>query len=148
MKINASSIKYIQWRDPQGLHEDTTGCISELRFAKDELQFLDDLMKSHTLDLLSTINFDESRALASEISMKEKLLGPLMKKLIAHANLLQTLVDDIEVAGETEDYKNAHYKLMFEAAEYLAKFRKLKRKVFSLIKSILMDKKKRKLLNP
>lgn len=148
MHINPSSIKYIQWRDPEGLHEDAMSCISELQFVKDELQFLSDLMTSHTLDLISKENFEESKSLAVQLSAKKKYVSQLLKNLVTHANLLQTLVDDIDVPGETEEYKTVHYKLMFEAAAYLAKFKKLKRNIFSLIKSILKDKKKKKLLNP
>ena len=42
--------KYIEWRDTNGLHEDTLQSLSDLRFLKDELQFLKDLVAEHTLE--------------------------------------------------------------------------------------------------
>jgi hypothetical protein len=146
MKINPSSITYIRWRDPQGLHEDSVTCISELRFAKDELKFLSDLVKSHTLDLISENHFAKSQEVVAQISAMKKGLNPLIKKMVRHSNELETLVDDIDIPDEEDDYKSAHYNLMFEAASFLSKFKKVKRRVFRLIKDILKDKKKRKLL--
>ncbi len=148
MHINPSSIKYIEWRSPQGLHEDTITCISEIRFLKDEIQFLSDLMKSHTLDILSENLFEESRVIALELSKQKKRVKPLIKELMNHSNVLETLLDDIDVPDEDDEYKNAHYQLMFEAVACLASFKKLKRRVFRLIKKILKEKKKHKLLKP
>lgn len=148
MHINPSSIKYIEWRSPEGLHEDTITCISELRFLKDEILFLSDLMKSHTLDILSENLFEESRVIALELSKQKKRVKPLIKKLMNHSNVLETLLDDIDIPDEDDDYKNAHYQLMFEAVACLASFKKLKRRVFRLIKKILKEKKKHRLLKP
>ncbi len=146
MHINPTSIKYIEWRSPEGLHEDSVTCISELRFVKDEIQFLSDLIKSHTLDILSKNLFVESKEIATELSSQKKRIKPLIKNLISHSNILETLMDDIDIPDEEDEYKTVHYQLMFEAMAYLSNFKKLKRRVFSLIKSILKEKKKQKLL--
>lgn len=148
MNFNPSSIKYIEWRSPEGLHEDTVNCISELRFIKDEIQFLSDLIKSHTLEILNTNAFEKSKELATDLSEFNKKIKRLLKKLANHTNLLETLVDDIDIPDEVDDYKANHYQLMFEAVGLISKFKKLKRGVFQLIKSILKEKKKRKLLKP
>lgn len=143
-----TTLKYIEWTDPQELHEDTLSCISELSFAKDELQFLSDLMKSYTLDLLSKDSFDESKVIATDLSMLRKELKPLLKELKKHTNSLESLIDEVEVPGETKEYKDIHYKLMFEGAAYLTQVKKLKRRVFRLVKTIMQNKKKKILLNP
>jgi gas vesicle protein len=148
MHINPTSIKYIEWRSPEGLHEDSVTCISELRFVKDEIQFLTDLIKSHTLEILSENLFEESKEIATELSKQKKRIKPLIKKLISHSNVLETLIDDIDIPDEEDEYKAAHYQLMFEAAACLSNFKKLKRRVFGLIKLVLKEKKKRKLLKP
>ena len=146
MHINPTSIKYIEWRSPEGLHEDSVTCISELRFVKDEIKFLSDLIKSHTLEILNENLFEESKEIAIELGSQKKRIKPLIKNLISHSNILETLIDDIDIPGEEDEYKTAHYKLMFEAMACLSNFKKLKRRVFGLIKSILKEKKKRKLL--
>jgi gas vesicle protein len=148
MHINPTSIKYIEWRSPEGLHEDSVTCISELRFLKDEIQFLTDLIKSHTLEILSKNLFEESKEIATELSKQKKRIKPMLKKLVQHSNVLETLIDDIDIPDEEDEYKAVHYQLMFEAVTCMANFKKLKRRVFSLIKSILKEKKKRKLLKP
>ena len=148
MRINPSSIKYIEWRSPEGLHEDTVTSMSELRFLKSEISFLSDLIKSHTLDLLSENLFEESRKIATELSKQKKVVKPLLKRLNTHSNTLETLLDDIDIPDEEDEYKVAHYQLMFETVACLSKFKKLKRRVFRLIKKILKEKKKRKLLKP
>ena len=148
MHINPSSIKYIEWRSPEGLHEDTITCLSELRFLKSEISFLSDLIKSHTLDLLSENLFEESRLIAIELSKQKKRVKPLITNLMDHSNNLQTLLDDIDIPDEEDEYKTAHYQLMFESVAILSNLKKLKRRVFRLIKKILKEKKKRKLLRP
>lgn len=147
MKINPTSIKYIEWRDPQGLHEDAVGCLSELRFVKDELQFLRDLIKSYTMDVLLKDHFEKGRELAVEVSEYSKELTPLIKKIVAHSNQLQTLVDDIDIPDEEDEYKTIHYQLMFEAVAFTTKFKKLKRKIFGHIKLLIKARKTPKLLN-
>ncbi|MCW5519811.1 hypothetical protein J1N09_08165 [Aureitalea sp. L0-47] len=148
MHINPSSIKYIEWRSPEGLHEDTITCLSELRFLKSEISFLSNLIKSHTLELLSEDLFEESRKIALELSKQKKSVKPLIKKLMKHSNTLETLLDDIDIPDEEDEYKTLHYQLMFETVANLSKFKKLKRRVFRLIKKILKEKKKRRLLKP
>jgi len=147
MKVNPSSVTYIRWRDPQGLHEDSITCISELRFAKDELKFLNDLIASHTLELLSENLYKTSKELMDQIGKMRKGLKPLIKNMVKHSNNLELLLDDVEIPDEDDDYKIAHYNLMFEAVSFLSKFKKLKRRVFRLIKAILKENKKRKLLD-
>ena len=148
MKFNPSSITYIEWRDPEGLHEDSITCISELKFVKDELKFLSDLVTAHTLDLISEEHYEQSKKLVGAISELKKDLKTLLKNLMLHSNNLESLVDDIDIPDEEDEYKAAHYKLMFESVSFLSKFKKVKRRVFRMIKTILKDKKKRKLLKP
>jgi len=147
MKVNPSSVTYIRWRDPQGLHEDSITCISELRFSRDELKFLNDLIASHTLELLSENLYKTSKELMDQIGKMRKGLKPLIKNMVKHSNNLELLLDDVEIPDEDDDYKIAHYNLMFEAVSFLSKFKKLKRRVFRLIKAILKENKKRKLLD-
>ncbi len=146
MEINKSNIKYIEWRSTEDLHEDILNSISELRFIKDEQQFLEDLIKNHTLDLISGNAFEKSKEAVSKLSQHKKKLKPLLKKAMAHSNNLQILLDEEEVPGELEGYKEDHYKLMFEVVAYYSKFKKIKRKIFNLIKQIMKEGKQRRLL--
>ena len=101
-----------------------------------------------TLELISEKHYEESRKLVVQIGKLKKELKPMIKELQRHYNELETLVDDIDIPDEDDEYKAVHYKLMFSAVAFLSKFKKLKRKIFRLIKTILKEKKKRKLLKP
>ncbi len=147
MAINPTHIKYIKWRSPEGLHEDTIQCISQLQFINDEVNFLNELIKVHTLDLISGTTFEKSSVIVSKLITLQKEFKPLIEQVELHRNKLQTLMDDIDVPDEQEDYKAEHYKLMFESIGFNSKFKKLKKEIFSLISSILKFNKQKRLLN-
>jgi hypothetical protein len=146
MEINKSNIKYKEWRSTEDMHEDTLNAISELRFINDEQQFLEDLIKNYTIDLIAEDTFTKSREVISSLSRHRKDLKPLLKKTMTHSNMLQTLLDDDEIPGEIERYKEAHHDLMVEVVAYYTKFKRVKRKIFSLVQKIIKHKKQKKLL--
>jgi len=146
MEVNKSSIKYIEWHSAEDLHEDILHCISDLRFIKDEQQFLEDLIKNQTLDLLAGNMYATSKEIIGALSQLRKDLSPLLKRVMAHSNNLQRLLDEDEIPGEIEDYKEIHYALMFEVIAYYSKFKKVKRKIFNLIKQVSKQSKQKRLL--
>ncbi len=147
MEINKSHIKYIEWRSIEELHEDTLNCISELRFTKDEQQFLEDLILNHTMGLLAGESYELSRNVITRLTKSRNKLGPLLKKLMSHNNELQCLLDEINNIEEMEDFKKLHNQLMSEFIGYNSKFKKVKKQIFKLIKQILKERKHLKLLN-
>jgi hypothetical protein len=139
-------MKYKEWRNPSSLHDETVRCISELEFVNDEIQFLSDLIKEFTLDLISGENFEESREITNDLSAYEKSLKPLVKEIELHKNNLETLLDDIDIPDEEDEYQIDHNKLMSEATAFNLKVRKLKAKIFDLIKGIIKVGKQKRLL--
>ncbi len=146
MNTNPYIMKYKEWRNPSSLHEETIRYISELKFLDDEIQFLSDLIKEFTLELISGKNFDESRILINELSTYKKTLNTLLKDIETHKNNLQTLLDDIDIPDEEDEYQIDHNKLMSEAIAFNLKVRKLKAKIFDLIKKIMKVGKQKRLL--
>jgi hypothetical protein len=147
MEITKSHIKYIEWRSIEELHEDILNCISELRFTKDEQQFLEDLILNHTMGLLAGKSYELSRNVITRLTKSRNKLGPLLKKLKSHNNHLQSLLDEINNTQEMEDFKKLHHQLMNEFIEYNAQFKQVKKQIFKLIKQILKERKQLKLLN-
>lgn len=147
MKKAHTHLKFIKYHNPENLHKDTLICTSQLLFVKDELGFLSELIKEYTIDLISEKIFEQSKTIASELVQLKKELKPLISKIENHKNDLQMLLDDIELPNELEEYKKLHYKLMFEAIAQNAKFKTLKKKIFSLIKDIMKINKSKRLLN-
>ncbi len=146
MNTNTYKMKYKEWRNPSSLHDETVRCISELEFVNDEIQFLSDLIKEFTLDLISGENFEESREITNDLSAYEKSLKPLVKEIELHKNNLETLLDDIDIPDEEDEYQIDHNKLMSEATAFNLKVRKLKAKIFDLIKGIIKVGKQKRLL--
>lgn len=147
MEINKAHIKYIEWRSIEELHEEILNCISELRFTKDEQQFLEDLILNHTMGLLAGKSYDVSRNVITKLTKSRNRLEPLLKKMMSHNNELQSLLDEINNIEEMEDFKKLHNQLMSEFIVYNSQFKKVKKQIFKLIKQILKEKRQIKLLN-
>jgi len=141
-----TNLKYIEWRDTNGLHEDTLQALSDLEFLKDELQFLEDLVAEHTLELIYGRPFEESRRIAEEITQHEKRLLILMENINEHRNKLQILMDEVDVPSELKDYKNEHYKLMVESMDFHADVKKTKRSIFKMLAETMKKSKQKRLL--
>jgi len=136
-------MKYKEWRNPSSLHDETVRCISELKFVNDEIQFLSDLIKEFTLELISGENFEESRKITNDLSTYEQALKPMIKEIEIHKNNLETLLD---IPDEEDEYLITHNKLMSEAVAFNLKVRKLKAKIFDLIKGFIKLSKQKRLL--
>jgi deoxyhypusine synthase len=147
MEINKAHIKYIEWRSIEELHEEILNRISELRFTKDEQQFLEDLVLNHTMGLLAGKSYELSRNIITRLTNSRDNLGPLLKKMMSHNNDLQSLLDEITNIEEMEDFKKLHNQLMSEFIVYNSQFKKVKKQIFKLIKQVLKEKRQMKLLN-
>ena len=147
MEITKSHIKYIEWRSVEDLHATIMNSISELRFIKDEQQFLEDLIINHTMGLIAGDSYELSKSAITKLSKSRKKLEPLLKKLISHSNNLELLLDDNHIINQMEEFKELHYHLMLEFNTYYSQFKKIKRQIFKLIKKILKESKQHKLLN-
>lgn len=138
-------IKYIEWRDTKGLHEDVLQAISELQFLKDELRFLRDLVVDHTLELIYGRPFEEAAKLGADLLTYDKRLKRLLKDLKDHSNNLQVLMDDIEEPNELKIYKENHYILMIAVMDFYADVKKSKRIIFKMLAEIMKKSKQKKL---
>ncbi len=146
MDNNRYKMKYEEWRNPNSLHEETLRCISELEFVKDEIQFLSDLIKEFTLELISDKYLEKSKSIVSDLSAYEKALIPLLKETVIHKNNLQTLLDNIDIPDEEDEYQVDHNKIMSETIAFNFKVRKLKARIFELIKVSMKVGKQKRLL--
>jgi len=146
MENNKYKMKYKEWRNPSSLHNETLRCISDLEFVKDEIQFLSDLIKEFTLELISSKHLEESKSIARDLSTYEKTLEPLLKETENHKNNLQTLLDEIDIPDEEDEYQVEHNKIMHDVIAFNLKVRKLKSRIFDLIKEIMKVGKQKRLL--
>lgn len=139
--------RYIEWLGADEMHETSVQWMSELKFVRDEQQFLNDLVKSHTLDLLSGEVFDESRKIIGAVLDAEKEVVVLMKRVQLHENLLEIMVSDLDEPKMEKAYIETHWELTTNIKKYLIDYRKLKKRLFRLISQIMKKQKQKRLLN-
>ncbi|HIB49537.1 MAG TPA: hypothetical protein EYO35_14660 [Flavobacteriaceae bacterium] len=144
MKTN-THYKYIEWRNPSGLHDDIGMSISELKFLQDELHFLRDLVAEDTLELIYNITHEKAAQIAIALRGYDKRVKRLLKEMQAHANNLQVLIDDIDVPNEVKEYKNTHYELMISTMDLHADVKKTKRTIFKMLAEIMKKSKQKNL---
>jgi len=139
--------RYIEWISPEEMHLEALSWISELNFARDEQRFLNDLVKTYTLQLTDKAIFAESRDIVSGIAEDERALTTLLKQVQAHANQLEIMVDDLDQPRMEKAYKETHRDLIAQVDAYLADYKELKKNLFKLLTKVMKKEKQKRLLN-
>jgi hypothetical protein len=129
------------------MHESSRQWLSELKFIKDEQLFLNDLVKSYTLQLIDKNFFEQSKKVIGQIQQSEEELSSLFKKMQAHEKQLDIMVDGIDQLKIEEAYIATHKELMGALNEYIASYRQVKARLFKLMAAIIKKDKQKHLLN-
>lgn len=138
---------YIQWLSADELHKETKLWLSELKFMREEQLFLNKLVQSFTLQLIDSSFYQKSKTLVGQLQTAEKNSVPLFKKVQAHGNQLEILVDDIDQLKMEKAYLATHEELKGEMNDYTQGYRAIKERLFKLLSSI-RKKDKRERLQP
>lgn len=147
MKVKEKTHRYIEWISPEDMHTETVQWLSELNFVRDEQDFLNRLVKHYTIQLADARMLDKSRAIVGAILEAEKEVKVLMKKIQAHENQLNIMVDDIDQPAMERAYKETHKELMILMQRYLEEYRELKKQLFDLVSKVIKKEKQQRLLN-
>ncbi|MDX1766876.1 MAG: hypothetical protein R3294_02420 [Arenibacter troitsensis] len=139
--------RMMEWLDPNEMHEASLKWMSELKFIRDEQLFLNDLVKSYTLQLTDSSVFNESKEIIGAIASSEKELIVLMKKVQAHENQLEIMMDEIDQLKMEKAYTETHWELNSEIARYSVQYRELKLRLFKLVSKVIKKDKGNRLLN-
>ncbi len=147
--MQAKKLKYgyVEWLSAQEMHEDTLRWMSELNFTRDEQLFLNNLIKSYTLELTDAKIFEESKKLINGILHAEKDIVVLMKRVQAHENQLEIMVNDVDELKMEKAYLETHWELLNETEKYLVDYRTLKKNLFELVSKVMKAQKQKRLLN-
>lgn len=146
MKTIAPNVKYIESKSADELHIESLNWISELKFIKDEQHFLDELLKSYTLQLIKEPMYDTSHEVIAKLSKLRKEGKELLKKMINHENELLILVDGIDQLKEEKMYRFLHKTFLMEVTNYFNDYKTVKKEIFATIKQIMKTEKQKKLL--
>jgi hypothetical protein len=141
---NTTHFKYIKWRDTEGLHQDTLQSISELKFLRDELHFLNDLVAEHTLEIIYGKSHEEAARIGTQLHTHQNRLRQLLKDMKEHSNNLKFLTDDVDVPNELKDYKDTHYNLMISMMGFHSGVKRTKRTIFKMLAEIMKKSKQKR----
>ncbi|MEP0132654.1 MAG: hypothetical protein ABJJ25_02350 [Eudoraea sp.] len=147
MKIKENTHRYIEWIDPEEMHRTTLLWLSELRFMKDEQLFLNNLIKHYTVQLADSKIFGKSKVIVTGLSDLEKQTISLMKKVQAHENKLEIMIDDVDQIELERAYRDSHRVLTRSMDYYKEEYREIKSELFNLVSSVLKKEKQKRLLN-
>ncbi len=138
---------YIEWLSGEELHQESLAWASELKFARDEQRFLNDLIKENTLDLVDTKIFDQVKPVVSSLDISEKKLNPLLKQVQLHENQLRIMVDDVDQLKMEGAYLETHADLANQLDHYFSEYKTAKSKIFEIISKIMKKRRQKRLLN-
>ncbi|MCK5442198.1 MAG: hypothetical protein KAJ23_09930 [Maribacter sp.] len=147
MKTKKQIYRYLEWKSPDEMHQTSLEWISELKFIKDEQMFLNDLVRSYTLQITSLGIFEESRILITAISNSELEVGLLLKKVQVHENQLFIMLDDVDQPKMEKAYTETHRDLIFTIDKYVTEYRRLKGSLFKMISEVMKKEKQKRLLS-
>lgn len=138
---------YIEWLNAEEMHEASIRWFSELKFIRDEQFFLNNLVQSFTLQLIDANIYDDSKKIIQRLQHVEKEIVSLFKKVQAHENQLEIIVDDVDQLKMEKAYLETHKELQIAMNDYTQEYREIKEQLFKLLTSILKKGKQKRLLN-
>ena len=129
------------------MHEASSNWFSELNFVRDEMRFLNNLIKTYTPQLTDSKTFERSRELVGRLLENQKELVNLLKQVQLHSNQLEIMVDKVDQLKMEKAYVETHKDLIRDFDRYKTKYRALKSGLFKLISEVLKKEKQRRLLS-
>tara|TARA_R110002167_G_scaffold52631_6_gene151751 strand:- start:500 stop:943 length:444 start_codon:yes stop_codon:yes gene_type:complete len=146
MNSREKKYRYIEWMTPEELHASTIKWMSELQFVRDEQLFLNDLVKSYTIQLIAPDIFEETKKVIDAIALAEKEVVALMKKVQAHENLLEVMVNDVDELKMEKAYLETHWELADLMDNYMGEYQKTKLQLFKVASTVMKKQKQKRLL--
>ncbi len=128
------------------LHDNIVVWINELEFMNDEQVFLEHLLSTHFLDLSSENLYETTRKLIRKLKEVEQMGVELTEEIHQHNKKIASV---LEGDGENlEKYlDNARNAIQKDFESYVLKFKYVKKKIFGIIKEIMINHKQKLLIN-
>ena len=128
------------------LHDDSLKWINELEFIADEQAFLENLLSSHFLELSSSDHYEATRKLIRKLKEVEKSGRDLMDTIELHNKHMATMIESLQLEYD-QRLEAEHEKIQTDFDAYVVKFKYVKKKIFGIIKQIMLDHKQKLLIN-
>ena len=128
------------------LHESSVSWINELEFMNDEQKFLEHLLSTHFLDLSAEKLYETTRKLIRKLKEVENLGVELTQEIQIHNKQIASVLEGDDNIRE-KDLINGHDMIQKDFESYVLKFRYVKKKIFGIIKEIMINHKQKLLIN-
>jgi uncharacterized ubiquitin-like protein YukD len=129
-----------------GLHESSVSWINELEFMNDEQNFLEHLLSTHFLDLSAEKLYETTRKLIRKLKEVENMGVELTKEIQIHNKKIAAVLEGDDKISE-KDLINGHDMIQKDFESYVLKFKYVKKKIFGIIKEIMVNHKQKLLIN-
>ncbi|AOW20664.1 hypothetical protein [Urechidicola croceus] len=139
-------MKYIEWLTGEEMHSQSKQWLSELSFIKIEQQFLDELIKNYTLQLVNSEKFSGNQNLISTLGNLQSEIEGLFNSVINHENELHIMVDGVYQPEEEKKYRKFHGQIINDLENYLKNYKVVKKQIFEMIKNIMRSEKPKRIL--
>lgn len=128
------------------LRTEANNWLSKLEFMKDEQVFLEHLLSSHFLDLSTEKLYEPTRKLIRKLKDVEAIGTELLREVQRFNHKIVKAVERKSDYAENtliNDKKN----ILKDFETYVLKFRYVKKKIFAMIKDIMLHHKQKLLIN-
>lgn len=139
--------KYTAWKSAEDMHADVKLWLSELEFILTEQHFLDNLFGDYFIKLSSPEFFNRGKDLVERLEMSVKGVNLMIQTVKKHNNDLEVLLDGQNQPFEEREVKAEHTELEERVFSVLHAFKELKADFFITIGDILVQEKRKRLLN-
>jgi len=128
------------------LHDCSLAWINDLEFMNDEQLFLEHLLSTHFLDLSSEKLYETTRKLIRKLKEVEHMGIELNKEIKLHNKKIPLVLEGNNKQLE-HDLNNTQKAIQKDFESYVLKFKYVKKKIFGIIKEIMINHKQKLLLN-
>ena len=146
MKTIHTKAKHTEWLSAEDMHDASRLWLSELQFFKEEQLFLEDLIKSYTLDIIDNNHFEKSKKIVDKLSISVKNTQVLLNAVNTHEKGLSIMVDGIDQIEEEIEYRREHRNLIELIGEFKKRYQSIKKRLFNLIKVVMKEGKQKRLI--
>jgi hypothetical protein len=118
---------------------------ADLKFFEDEIRFLHNLISKYFMWLMEEKNIGMTRRIAKGLSELEVKRQKLEQDVVLHQQHYRSLIEN-PFAQDSRKFKNEHAKLESNVADFVTRFKALKRETFELTEQVLESEKVKHLL--
>jgi hypothetical protein len=121
--------------------------LSDMKFFRSELNFLNTLIDRYLLKLVEEDNVSTIAPLALALSRLESRSHELGQKIMKHLQHIQELIED-PFSHDSQTAKDEHLALENELVDFVKNFRITKAEIFTSAEHVLKSEKAKHLLTP